>query len=73
MDGFSSLFVIHMQLLCVLLLCLFTGLFRAAVPSGASTGIYEALELRDNDKSRYLGKGLSTNFLYLNYKELLNC
>lgn len=36
----------------------FAGLFRAAVPSGASTGIYEALELRDNDKSRYLGKGL---------------
>uniref|UniRef100_A0A3B4A525 phosphopyruvate hydratase n=1 Tax=Periophthalmus magnuspinnatus TaxID=409849 RepID=A0A3B4A525_9GOBI len=35
------------------------GLFRAAVPSGASTGIYEALELRDNDKSRYLGKGVS--------------
>uniref|UniRef100_A0A8C7P0U0 phosphopyruvate hydratase n=1 Tax=Oncorhynchus mykiss TaxID=8022 RepID=A0A8C7P0U0_ONCMY len=33
------------------------GLFRAAVPSGASTGIYEALELRDNDKSCYLGKG----------------
>ncbi|XP_064375328.1 gamma-enolase isoform X3 [Dromaius novaehollandiae] len=32
------------------------GLFRAAVPSGASTGIYEALELRDNDKSRFLGK-----------------
>jgi enolase len=29
------------------------GLFRAAVPSGASTGIYEALELRDGDKSRY--------------------
>uniref|UniRef100_A0A8C0J906 Enolase n=1 Tax=Chelonoidis abingdonii TaxID=106734 RepID=A0A8C0J906_CHEAB len=27
------------------------------VPSGASTGIYEALELRDGDKSRYLGKG----------------
>lgn len=35
------------------------GLFRAAVPSGASTGIYEALELRDNDKTRYLGKGKS--------------
>ncbi|XP_074926723.1 beta-enolase-like [Chelonoidis abingdonii] len=35
------------------------GCFRAAVPSGASTGIYEALELRDGDKSRYLGKGLS--------------
>jgi len=34
------------------------GLFRASVPSGASTGIYEALELRDNDKSRYLGKGV---------------
>lgn len=32
-------------------------MFRAAVPSGASTGIYEALELRDNDKSRFLGKG----------------
>ncbi|XP_041124602.1 gamma-enolase isoform X2 [Polyodon spathula] len=34
------------------------GMFRAAVPSGASTGIYEALELRDNDMSRYLGKGV---------------
>lgn len=31
---------------------------RACVPSGASTGIYEAVELRDNDKSRYLGKGV---------------
>jgi enolase len=30
---------------------------RAAVPSGASTGTHEALELRDGDKSRYLGKG----------------
>lgn len=30
---------------------------RAAVPSGASTGIHEALELRDDDKDRYLGKG----------------
>jgi enolase len=35
------------------------GVFRAAVPSGASTGIYEAVELRDNDKGRYLGKGVS--------------
>lgn len=35
----------------------FLGLFRAAVPSGASTGIYEALELRDGDKTRYKGKG----------------
>ena len=31
---------------------------RAAVPSGASTGIYEACELRDGDKSRYKGKGV---------------
>ena len=31
---------------------------RASVPSGASTGIYEAYELRDNDKNRYLGKGV---------------
>src|SRR5512141_2307918 len=31
---------------------------RAAVPSGASTGEYEALELRDGDKGRYLGKGV---------------
>jgi enolase len=32
---------------------------RAAVPSGASTGALEALEMRDGDKSRYLGKGVS--------------
>ena len=31
---------------------------RASVPSGASTGVFEALELRDNDKSRYMGKGV---------------
>ena len=31
---------------------------RAAVPSGASTGIYEACELRDGDKGRYMGKGV---------------
>ena len=31
--------------------------FRAAVPSGASTGVYEALELRDKDPNRFLGKG----------------
>ena len=36
---------------------LFSGLYRAAVPSGASTGIYEALELRDKDPKRFLGKG----------------
>lgn len=32
---------------------------RAAVPSGASTGIHEAVELRDNDKTQYLGKGVN--------------
>lgn len=34
------------------------GLFRSAVPSGASTGIHEALELRDNDKNVHHGKGV---------------
>ncbi|QGG46222.1 phosphopyruvate hydratase [Heliorestis convoluta] len=33
---------------------------RAAVPSGASTGAYEAVELRDGDKDRYLGKGVKS-------------
>ena len=32
---------------------------RAAVPSGASTGKHEAVELRDGDKTRYLGKGVT--------------
>src|SRR5918995_3720337 len=36
------------------------GFGRAAVPSGASTGEREALELRDGDKRRYLGKGVRT-------------
>ena len=36
-----------------------TGFYgRAAVPSGASTGKYEAVELRDGDKERFLGKGV---------------
>ena len=35
------------------------GFGRAAVPSGASTGVHEAVELRDGDASRYLGKGVS--------------
>lgn len=35
-----------------------TGTYRAACPSGASTGIYEALELRDGDKNHYFGKGV---------------
>jgi len=34
------------------------GFGRAAVPSGASTGVHEAVELRDNDKKIYLGKGV---------------
>lgn len=36
------------------------GYYTAIVPSGASTGIYEALELRDKDPKRYLGKGVLT-------------
>ncbi len=42
---------------------------RAAVPSGASTGIYEAVELRDDDKGRYLGKGVRKAVGHVN-KEL---
>ena len=41
---------------------------RAAVPSGASTGENEALELRDGDKSRYLGKGVLTAVKNVNEK-----
>ena len=44
------------------------GVFgRAAVPSGASTGEYEAAELRDNDKSRYSGKGVLDAVKNVNY------
>jgi enolase len=39
---------------------------RAAVPSGASTGIHEALELRDGDKARYGGKGVSRAVQHVN-------
>ena len=39
---------------------------RAAVPSGASTGQREALELRDGDKKRYLGKGVTTAVSHVN-------
>ena len=47
---------------------------RAAVPSGASTGSREAIELRDGDKSRYLGKGDATRVpqLFCPYKEVLD-
>jgi enolase len=41
---------------------------RAAVPSGASTGEHEALELRDGDKTRYLGKGVLTAVTNVNDK-----
>jgi enolase len=39
---------------------------RAAVPSGASTGVREALELRDGDRKRYLGKGVTTAVAHVN-------
>ena len=39
---------------------------RAAVPSGASTGDHEAMELRDLDNSRYLGKGVRTAITHIN-------
>ncbi len=42
---------------------------RAAVPSGASTGAHEAVELRDGDKSRYLGKGVQNAIM--NVSELI--
>lgn len=45
---------------------------RAAVPSGASTGIYEACELRDGDKDRYLGKGVLTAVKNVN-TEIAEC
>ena len=42
------------------------ALGRAAVPSGASTGTREALELRDGDKGRYLGKGVTKAVEHVN-------
>lgn len=39
---------------------------RAAVPSGASTGTYEAVELRDGDKNRYVGKGVLQAVAHIN-------
>ena len=49
---------------------------RAAVPSGASTGEYEAVELRDGDEKRYLGKGVLNAVRNINTKiapELEGC
>lgn len=45
---------------------------RAAVPSGASTGVHEACELRDGDKSRYLGKGVEKAVNNVN-SEIADC
>jgi len=48
---------------------------RAAVPSGASTGKFEAVELRDGDKNRYLGKGVKKAIQNINElvsKEIIN-
>src|SRR5512139_1637445 len=44
---------------------------RAAVPSGASTGEHEAVELRDEEKSRYLGKGTRKAAQHI-YSEISN-
>ncbi|MBQ6819959.1 MAG: phosphopyruvate hydratase, partial [Clostridium sp.] len=49
---------------------------RAAVPSGASTGMYEAVELRDGDKNQYLGKGVLKAVQNVNdtiAEELIGC
>ncbi|MBK6929415.1 MAG: phosphopyruvate hydratase [Saprospirales bacterium] len=49
---------------------------RAAVPSGASTGVHEAVELRDNEEGRYLGKGVQQavkNVEKMLREELLGC
>ena len=49
---------------------------RAIVPSGASTGEYEAVELRDGDKSKYMGKGVLKAVANVNEKiapELIGC
>lgn len=45
---------------------------RAMVPSGASTGAFEAVELRDGDKKRYLGKGVLTAVKHVN-EEIADC
>ena len=46
---------------------------RAAVPSGASTGEHEAVELRDGDQHRYLGKGVQTAVANVTKKLLTLC
>lgn len=44
------------------------GMFRAAAPSGASSGMYEAIELRDGDKGTYLGNGVNRAVSNINEK-----
>ncbi|KAJ4970178.1 hypothetical protein NE237_003277 [Protea cynaroides] len=44
------------------------GMFRAAAPSGVSSGMYEAVELRDGDKGKYLGQGVSRAVKNINEK-----
>lgn len=44
------------------------GVFRASVPSGAASGMYEAIELRDRDKGRYLGNGVTGAVKNINEK-----
>ncbi|XP_073101017.1 cytosolic enolase 3 isoform X1 [Elaeis guineensis] len=44
------------------------GMYRASVPSGASTGMYEAVEMRDGEKGKYLGKGVSKAVKIVNEK-----
>lgn len=44
------------------------GMFRASAPSGASLGMYEAIELRDADKGTYLGNGVSRAVKNINEK-----
>lgn len=46
----------------------YSGVFRAAVPSGASTGVHEALELRDKDKAVHHGKGVLKAVTNINEK-----
>jgi enolase len=47
-----------------------SGLFRAGVPSGASTGIHEAHELRDDDKNVHFGKG-NISYIFSLFFDLL--
>lgn len=56
----------HFYFLLLTRLC--KGIFRAAVPSGASTGVHEALELRDKDKAVHHGKGVLNAVANINEK-----